>query len=278
MATPDLLKWRAATAETAFENQEVTDQEISEQEYFDHGILMVAFVRAGVELAYETMVEAGIIEESAYYESLHETPLIANLIARKKLYEMNVVISDTAEYGCYLFDHSARPFLEKEFMPEHQVRRHRQGPRSHGQWRRQQDPGGRQRGPAQPLGGSRRCQAAWLHDRYEGHHLGSNLPAATGSGHTHPSKPTGGGNTHCTAAPPGLVGSVCQWMTRQATRRRTSTIRYCPDAEREPRCRSAVSLRAYPAGSKGRSPACPLPRYRPGRIRPRRPVSPQVPH
>ncbi|NKB77490.1 MAG: ketol-acid reductoisomerase [Gammaproteobacteria bacterium] len=113
----DLLRWRAATADTAFENQECTTEELSEQEYFDNGILMVAFVRAGVELAYETMVEAGIIEESAYYESLHETPLIANLVARKKLYEMNVVISDTAEYGCYLFDHTARPFLEKEFMP-----------------------------------------------------------------------------------------------------------------------------------------------------------------
>ena len=113
----NLLKWRAATAETAFEKQEITTDEISEQEYFDNGILMVAFVRAGVELAYETMVEAGIIEESAYYESLHETPLIANLIARKKLYEMNVVISDTAEYGCYLFDHSARPFLAEHFMP-----------------------------------------------------------------------------------------------------------------------------------------------------------------
>jgi len=113
----NLLKWRAATGETAFEKQEITTAEISEQEYFDNGILMVAFVRAGVELAYETMVEAGIIEESAYYESLHETPLIANLIARKKLYEMNVVISDTAEYGCYLFDHSARPFLAEHFMP-----------------------------------------------------------------------------------------------------------------------------------------------------------------
>lgn len=114
----DLLRWRDATAETGFEKQEVTEQEISEQEYFDNGILIVAFVRAGVELAYETMVEAGIIEESAYYESLHETPLIANLIARKKLYEMNVVISDTAEYGCYLFDHSARPFLAEHFMPK----------------------------------------------------------------------------------------------------------------------------------------------------------------
>jgi ketol-acid reductoisomerase len=114
----DLLGWRADTAETGFEKQPIAEQEISEQEYFDNGILIVAFVRAGVELAYETMVEAGIIEESAYYESLHETPLIANLIARKKLYEMNVVISDTAEYGCYLFDNTARPFLQEHFMPK----------------------------------------------------------------------------------------------------------------------------------------------------------------
>ena len=56
-------------------------------------------VKAGVELAFETMTASGIIEESAYYESLHEVPLIANLIGRKKLYEMNKVISDTAEYG-----------------------------------------------------------------------------------------------------------------------------------------------------------------------------------
>jgi ketol-acid reductoisomerase len=61
------------------------------------------------------MTAAGIIEESAYYESLHETPLIANLIGRKKLYEMNKVISDTAEYGCYLFSHAAVPLL-KDFM------------------------------------------------------------------------------------------------------------------------------------------------------------------
>ncbi|MFK8066934.1 MAG: ketol-acid reductoisomerase [Gammaproteobacteria bacterium] len=113
----NLLKWRAETAETAFEKQSISNDEIAEQEFFDKGILMVAFVRAGVELAYETMVQAGIIEDSAYYESLHETPLIANLVARKKLYEMNVVISDTAEYGCYLFDHSARPLLAEKFMP-----------------------------------------------------------------------------------------------------------------------------------------------------------------
>ena len=107
----NLHTWRAATGETAFEKTAITDKEITEQEYFDHGILIVAFVRAGVELAFDTMVAAGIKEESAYYESLHETPLIANTIARKKLFEMNRIISDTAEYGCYLFDHAAKPML-----------------------------------------------------------------------------------------------------------------------------------------------------------------------
>lgn len=111
----NLLKWRAETNETAFEKQALTEQSIDEQTYYDQGILMIAMVKAGVELAFETMVAAGIIDESAYYESLHETPLIANTIARKKLYEMNVVISDTAEYGCYLFDQAARPML-KDFM------------------------------------------------------------------------------------------------------------------------------------------------------------------
>ena len=46
----NLLTWRAATGNTAFEKQQVTTKEISEQEYFDHGTLLVAFVRAGVEL------------------------------------------------------------------------------------------------------------------------------------------------------------------------------------------------------------------------------------
>lgn len=111
----NLLKWRAETGETAFEKSTTGNIEISEQEYYDHGVLMVAMVKAGVELAFETMVAAGIIAESAYYESLHETPLIANTIARKKLYEMNIVISDTAEYGCYLFDHACKPLLA-DFM------------------------------------------------------------------------------------------------------------------------------------------------------------------
>ena len=108
----ELLEWRAATGETAFEKSEATSKKIKDQEYFDKGVLLVAFVKSGVELAFETMVEAGIVADSAYYESLHETPLIANTIARKKLFEMNRIISDTAEYGCYLFDHSAKPLIK----------------------------------------------------------------------------------------------------------------------------------------------------------------------
>jgi len=112
----DLLRWREETGETAFEKSSTDGApEISEQEYYDKGILMVAMIKAGVELCFETLTAAGVIAESAYYESLHEVPLIANLIGRKKLYEMNAVISDTAEYGCYLFSHAAIPML-KDYM------------------------------------------------------------------------------------------------------------------------------------------------------------------
>ena len=111
----NLLGWRNETGETSFEQTVAGDMDIAEQEYFDNGILMVSMIKAGVELAYECMVEVGIKPESAYYESLHETPLIANTIARKKLYEMNRIISDTAEYGCYLFSHACVPLLQ-DFM------------------------------------------------------------------------------------------------------------------------------------------------------------------
>lgn len=107
----NLLAWRAATGEIDFEKTPAGTMKIAEQEFFDNALLFVAMIKAGVELAFETMVQAGIKKESAYYESLHETPLIANTIARKKLFEMNRVISDTAEYGCYLFDHACKPLL-----------------------------------------------------------------------------------------------------------------------------------------------------------------------
>ena len=110
-----LLSWREATGNTEFEQTISSGKKIENKEYFEKGIAMIAFVKSGVELAFETMINAGIIDESAYYESLHELPLIANLISRKKLYEMNRIISDTAEYGCYLFSNEAKNIFESEF-------------------------------------------------------------------------------------------------------------------------------------------------------------------
>merc|ERR1719487_1137633 len=111
----NLLKWREDTAQTGFEKTPAGDVHIPEQEYFDNAVLMVAMLKAGVELAFEEMVNVGMKPESAYYESLHETPLIANTIARMKLHEMNSVISDTAEYGCYLYTQACMPLLA-DFM------------------------------------------------------------------------------------------------------------------------------------------------------------------
>ena len=74
-------------------------KKISEEDYYNHGTLMVAMIKSGVELAFETMIKSGIKSESAYYESLHELPLIANTIARKKLYEMNVRVKIPSLFG-----------------------------------------------------------------------------------------------------------------------------------------------------------------------------------
>lgn len=112
-----LLNLREKTRKSRFENYPKSDIFISENEFFDKGVILVAIIKAGVELAYDIMLQVGISKESAYYESLHELPLIANTIAKKGLYEMNIVISDTAEYGNYLFSSSAVPIL-KNFIKD----------------------------------------------------------------------------------------------------------------------------------------------------------------
>ncbi|CAL4325630.1 ketol-acid reductoisomerase [Buchnera aphidicola] len=112
-----LFSERKNTKNSTFEKSLIYKNDIKEIDFFNKGLFMIAIIKAGVELAFEIMIETGILEESAYYESLHELPLIANTIARKKLYEMNLVISDTAEYGNYIFSKKAYPIL-KQFSKE----------------------------------------------------------------------------------------------------------------------------------------------------------------
>ena len=80
-----------ATKQEIFETTDVNEQaDISEQAYFD--LHFDGVVKAGVELAFETMTAAGIKAESAYYESLHEA-INREHHRSKKLYEMNSTIS-----------------------------------------------------------------------------------------------------------------------------------------------------------------------------------------
>ena len=52
------LTWRAQTLETAFEKTEVSEPIFSDQNHFDHGTLLMALVKSGVEMAFEIMVSA----------------------------------------------------------------------------------------------------------------------------------------------------------------------------------------------------------------------------
>ena len=59
---------------------------------------MTALIKAG----FETLVEAGYSPEMAYFECLHETKLITDLIQEGVIANMHYSISNTAEYGDYL--------------------------------------------------------------------------------------------------------------------------------------------------------------------------------
>ena len=59
---------------------------------------MTALIKAG----YETLVEAGYSPEMAYFECLHETKLIVDLLHEGGISNMHYSISNTAEFGDYL--------------------------------------------------------------------------------------------------------------------------------------------------------------------------------
>ncbi|MTI10012.1 ketol-acid reductoisomerase [Curvivirga aplysinae] len=86
---------RAGIIETTFKEECETDL-FGEQVVLCGGL--VELIRAG----YETLVEAGYAPEMAYFECLHETKLIVDLIYEGGIANMNYSISNTAEYGEYV--------------------------------------------------------------------------------------------------------------------------------------------------------------------------------
>jgi ketol-acid reductoisomerase len=86
---------RLGVIETNFREETETDL-FGEQAVLCGGI--VELIKAG----YETLVEAGYAPEMAYFECLHETKLIVDLIYEGGIANMNYSISNTAEYGEYV--------------------------------------------------------------------------------------------------------------------------------------------------------------------------------
>lgn len=83
---------RAGVIETTFREETETDL-FGEQAVLCGGI--TALIMAG----FETLVEAGYAPEMAYFECLHETKLIVDLIYEGGIANMRYSISNTAEYG-----------------------------------------------------------------------------------------------------------------------------------------------------------------------------------
>jgi ketol-acid reductoisomerase len=80
---------------------ETTFKEETETDLFGEQTVLCGGVTALVMAGFDTLVEAGYQEESAYFECLHELKLIVDMMYEGGLGWMRHSVSDTAEYGDY---------------------------------------------------------------------------------------------------------------------------------------------------------------------------------
>ena len=83
---------RAGVIETNFREETETD-------LFGEQTVLCGGITALIQTGFETLVEAGYAPEMAYFECLHETKLIVDLIYEGGIANMRYSISNTAEYG-----------------------------------------------------------------------------------------------------------------------------------------------------------------------------------
>lgn len=83
---------RAGIIETSFKEETETD-------LFGEQAVLCGGISALIQAGFETLVEAGYSPEMAYFECLHETKLIVDLIYEGGIANMRYSISNTAEYG-----------------------------------------------------------------------------------------------------------------------------------------------------------------------------------
>jgi len=86
---------RTAIIHTTFKDETETDL-FGEQAVLCGGVVEL------IKMGFETLAEAGYPPELAYFECLHETKLIVDLIYEGGIANMNYSISNNAEYGEYV--------------------------------------------------------------------------------------------------------------------------------------------------------------------------------
>ncbi|MDR3690863.1 MAG: ketol-acid reductoisomerase [Fimbriimonas sp.] len=80
---------------------ETTFKEETETDLFGEQAVLCGGLSALIKAGFETLVQAGYQPEAAYFECLHETKLIVDLLYEGGLDYMRYSISDTAEWGDY---------------------------------------------------------------------------------------------------------------------------------------------------------------------------------
>jgi ketol-acid reductoisomerase len=85
---------KAGVIQTTFRDETETD-------LFGEQAVLCGGISALIKAGFETLVEAGYPPEMAYFECLHETKLIVDLIYQGGLEYMRYSVSDTAEFGDY---------------------------------------------------------------------------------------------------------------------------------------------------------------------------------
>ncbi|RLK51210.1 ketol-acid reductoisomerase [Alkalispirillum mobile] len=83
---------RAGVIETSFREETETD-------LFGEQAVLCGGITALIQAGFETLVDAGYAPEMAYFECLHETKLIVDLLYQGGIANMRYSISNTAEYG-----------------------------------------------------------------------------------------------------------------------------------------------------------------------------------
>lgn len=83
---------RSGVIETSFREETETD-------LFGEQTVLCGGITALIEAGFETLVDAGYAPEMAYFEVLHETKLIVDLLYEGGIANMRYSISNTAEYG-----------------------------------------------------------------------------------------------------------------------------------------------------------------------------------